>query len=64
MQCGFCLPQIGEFAFIIASLGLSLHVTEGYLYPIVVAGLVRHSITSGTLRNDFSLPQWHEEKGK
>lgn len=37
MQCGFCLPQIGEFAFIIASLGLSLHVTDGYLYPIVVA---------------------------
>ncbi|MFR3853967.1 MAG: cation:proton antiporter, partial [Odoribacter splanchnicus] len=24
MQCGFCLSQIGEFAFIIASLGLSL----------------------------------------
>lgn len=37
MQCGFCLPQIGEFAFIIASLGLALHVTDGFLYPIVVA---------------------------
>lgn len=37
MQCGFSLTQIGEFAFIIASLGLSLHVTSDFLYPIVVA---------------------------
>ena len=37
MQCGFCLSQIGEFAFIIASLGLSLQVTDHFLYPIVVA---------------------------
>ncbi|WP_298613815.1 cation:proton antiporter [uncultured Odoribacter sp.] len=37
MQCGFCLSQIGEFAFIIASLGLSLGVTDSFLYPIVVA---------------------------
>lgn len=37
MQCGFSLTQIGEFAFIIASLGLSLNVTSHFLYPIVVA---------------------------
>ena len=37
MQCGFSLTQIGEFAFIIASLGVSLHVTGHFLYPIVVA---------------------------
>ncbi len=37
MQCGFSMAQIGEFAFIIASLGESLKVTDGYLYPIVVA---------------------------
>lgn len=37
MQCGFCLSQIGEFAFIIASLGITLHVTDSFLYPIVVA---------------------------
>lgn len=37
MQCGFSLTQIGEFAFIIASLGVSLHVTSNFLYPIVVA---------------------------
>lgn len=37
MQCGFSLTQIGEFAFIIASLGVSLHVTSDFLLPIVVA---------------------------
>ena len=31
------MAQIGEFAFIIASLGLSLHVISDYLYPVVVA---------------------------
>lgn len=37
IQSGFCLTQIGEFAFIIASLGTSLGVTSDFLYPIVVA---------------------------
>ena len=37
MQCGFSLTQIGEFAFIIASLGLSLGVISSFLYPVVVA---------------------------
>ena len=37
MQCGCSLTQIGEFAFIIASLGVSLNVTSSFLYPIVVA---------------------------
>jgi len=36
-QCGFSLTQIGEFAFIIASLGVALGVTGDFLYPIVVA---------------------------
>lgn len=37
LQTGFSLVQIGEFAFIIASLGQSLKVTDDSLYPIVVA---------------------------
>lgn len=37
MRCGFSLTQIGEFAFIIASLGLSLGVISNFLYPVVVA---------------------------
>lgn len=37
VQSGFSLAQIGEFAFILAALGLSLKVTDHFLYPIVVA---------------------------
>ena len=37
MQCGFSLTQIGEFAFIIASMGISLGVMSDFLYPVVVA---------------------------
>lgn len=37
MRCGFSMAQIGEFAFIIASLGLSLGVIGDFLYPVVVA---------------------------
>lgn len=37
MESGFSLTQIGEFAFIIASLGMSLGVLDASIYPIVVA---------------------------
>ena len=37
MRCGFSMAQIGEFAFIIASLGLTLGVISDFLYPVVVA---------------------------
>ena len=37
IRSGFSLAQIGEFAFIIAGLGLTLQVIDAHLYPIVVA---------------------------
>jgi CPA2 family monovalent cation:H+ antiporter-2 len=37
VQTGMSLAQIGEFSFIIATLGLSLKVTSDFLYPIAVA---------------------------
>src|SRR5205809_1033486 len=37
MRVGMGLAQIGEFSFIIASLGVTLKVTSGFLYPIAVA---------------------------
>ncbi len=46
MQSGFSLTQIGEFAFIIASLGVSLNVTSSFLYPIVVAVSVITTFTT------------------
>ncbi|MEP7094520.1 MAG: cation:proton antiporter [Flavobacterium sp.] len=37
VQTGMSLSQIGEFSFIIATLGMTLNVTSSFLYPIVVA---------------------------
>lgn len=37
IESGFTLTQIGEFSFIIASLGMGLGVLEPALYPIIVA---------------------------
>src|SRR5256886_15997793 len=38
LQAGLSLAQIGEFSFIIAGLGLALHATGAFLYPVAVAG--------------------------
>lgn len=46
IESGFSLTQIGEFAFIIATLGMSLGVLEPSLYPIVVAVSVLTTFTT------------------
>ena len=46
MESGFSLTQIGEFAFIIASLGMSLGVLDPTIYPIVVAVSVLTTFTT------------------
>ncbi len=46
MKCSFSLTQIGEFAFILATLGTSLGVTSDFLYPIVVAVSVFTTFTT------------------
>ena len=58
MQCGFSLTQIGEFAFIIASLGVSLGVTGDFLYPIVVTvSVITTFLTPYMIR--LSLPAYN-----
>ncbi|WP_242917909.1 cation:proton antiporter domain-containing protein [Pontibacter liquoris] len=37
IQSGMSVSQIGEFSFIIATLGLTLKVTSDFLYPVAVA---------------------------
>lgn len=46
VHCGFSLAQIGEFAFIIASLALSLGVADDFIYPIIVAVSVITTFTT------------------
>ena len=58
MRCGFSMAQIGEFSFIIASLGLSLHVTGEFLYPVVVAvSVITTFLTPYMIR--FSVPSYN-----
>ena len=46
VHCGCSLAQIGEFAFIIASLGLSLGVIADYIYPIIVSVSIITTLTT------------------
>ena len=46
LKTGFSLAQIGEFAFIIASLGVSLGVMRSFIYPIIVAVAVITTFTT------------------
>ena len=46
VHCGCSLAQIGEFAFIIASLGLNLGVISDYLYPIIISVSVITTLTT------------------
>ncbi|WP_018339045.1 cation:proton antiporter [Butyricimonas synergistica] len=46
VKSGFSLAQIGEFAFIIASLGVSLKVLDDFVYPIIVAVSVITTFTT------------------
>lgn len=46
MEAGFSLTQIGEFSFIIATLGTSLGVLDKSVYPIIVAVSVITTFTT------------------
>jgi monovalent cation:H+ antiporter-2, CPA2 family len=46
LRVGMGMSQIGEFSFIIATLGLTLEVTSSFLYPIAVAVSVITTLTT------------------
>ena len=46
LQSGFSLAQIGEFSFIIATLGMQLGVISDFIYPIIVAVSVITTFTT------------------
>ena len=49
IKSGFTLSQVGEFAFIIASVAVAQHVMPSYIYPVIIASSV---ITT------FTTPYW------
>lgn len=49
LRGGISLAPIGEFSFIIASLGISLGVMDSYLYPVIVAASILTIIATPVL---------------
>lgn len=61
VQSSFSLMQIGEFAFIIASLGVALKVTSSFLYPTVVAvSVLTTFLTPYMIRLSKPVYEWME----
>ena len=59
LSVGMGLAQIGEFSFIIATLGLTLHVTSDFLYPIAVAvSVITTLVTPYLIRGTDGLVAW------
>ena len=46
VHVGFTMAQLGEFSFIIASLGCSLGVLSDYIYPVIIAVSVVTTFTT------------------
>ena len=62
-QAGMSLAQIGEFSFIIATLGLTLKVTSDFLYPIAVGVSVITTFTTPYLiKSSDSVYMWIERQ--
>lgn len=59
LQSSFSLAQIGEFGFIIASLGMTLGVTSTFLYPVAVAVSVVTTFTTPFIIR-LSDPAYHK----
>ena len=59
MQGGFCFSQIGEFSFIIATLGLNYGVIDEFLYPIIVSvSIITTFITPYAIKSAVPSYQW------
>lgn len=62
-QAGMSLAQIGEFSFIIASLGVSLKVVSDFLYPIIIAvSAVTTFTTPYMIRYSGPIYSWMESR--
>jgi monovalent cation:H+ antiporter-2, CPA2 family len=61
LRVGMGLAQIGEFSFIIASLGVTLKVTSDFLYPIAVAvSAITTLLTPYLIKSADGLAGWFD----
>ncbi len=64
VRCGFSLVQIGEFSFIIATLGVNTGLIEDYIYPIIVTvSIVTTFITPYSIKLAMSLRFGEDKEG-
>ncbi len=62
VQVGMSMAQIGEFAFIVATLGLSLGVTSAFLFPVAVgASAITTFTTPYMIKFSGATYQWLEK---
>ena len=61
LQSGLSLPQIGEFSFIIATLGMSLGVIDDNIYPIIVSvSVITTFFTPYFIKSSDPICSWAE----
>jgi CPA2 family monovalent cation:H+ antiporter-2 len=63
IQTGMSLAQIGEFSFIIAGLGVSLHATDAFLYPVAITvSALTTLLTPWLIRAAEPFASWMDRK--
>ena len=63
VRAGMCFGQIGEFSFIIATVGMSFGVIDDFLYPIIVSvSIITTFLTPYLIKGGEPLFHWIERK--
>ena len=63
VRAGMCFGQIGEFSFIIATVGMSFGVIDDFLYPIIVSvSIITTFLTPYMIKGGEPLFHWIEKK--
>jgi len=63
IRAGMCFGQIGEFSFIIATVGMSFGVIDDFIYPIIVSvSIVTTFLTPYMIKGSEPIYNWIEQK--
>lgn len=63
VRAGMCFGQIGEFSFIIATVGMSFGVIDDFIYPIIVSvSIITTFLTPYMIKGGEPLYHWIEKK--
>ena len=63
VRAGMCFGQIGEFSFIIATVGMSFGVIDDFMYPIIVSvSIITTFLTPYLIKSGDPLFHWLEKK--